>query len=48
MARARDFAARSISFILALIAAKLYTEEQTVYSFLYSLREFIGSFAPEA
>jgi hypothetical protein len=32
---------------VAFVALKLYTEEQMVYSFLYSLREFIESLAPK-
>ncbi len=32
-----------ISLVLAVVATKLYTEQQTVYAFIYSLREFVDS-----
>ncbi len=41
----RSLIARSASLVLAVVAARLYTERQTVYAILYSLREFIDSFA---
>jgi hypothetical protein len=45
--RSRNLVARSINLVVALVAVKLYTEKQMVYSLLYSLREFIESYTPK-
>ncbi len=35
--------ARSLQSLVALLALKLYTEQQVVYSILYSVKEYLES-----
>ncbi len=44
--RLRNTLLKSVGLVVAIVAGRMYTEQQVVYSFLYSLRGFLESLWP--